>query len=199
VYHVEIRMSDSAQEIYNNLPYGGLFGETNQIKVIRQIIADPFGDYRPKEIEALVEASAPSVRRVLKNLTHLGLLIKDTTDKQHPVYRVNVTSPMYLALTFLAYAIPDHKNATNYMDDSIADYYNSELRAKYESSNAIEAPHLDKTLYSIVKGCACSGFGLKPKLVQYDADSSLSQGEMYKPPSITNLSLNCPKPESAVA
>jgi hypothetical protein len=129
-------------------PYSGLFGDTNQIRVIRQIIADPFGSYKPKELEALIEASAPSVRGVLKNLTRIGLLIKDVRDRQHPVYRVDVDSPIYLALNFLAFAIPDHKNSTHYMNDVIADYYDSELREQYESCDLVIGNHSDKIINS---------------------------------------------------
>ncbi len=132
-----MKTAKQIQDVYIDMPYYGLFGDTNQIRVIRQVVADPYGDYRPKELEALVEASAPSVRRVLKNLTRVGLLIKDMRDKQHPVYRVNVDSPIYLALTFLAFAIRDHKNSTHYMSDVIADYYDSELREQYESYDIV--------------------------------------------------------------
>lgn len=135
-------MAKSKRTAYD-APYSGLFGDTNQIRVIRQIVADPFGSYKPKELEALIEASAPSVRGVLKNLTCIGLLIKDVRDRQHPVYRVDVDSPIYLALNFLAFAIPDHKNSTHYMNDVIADYYDSELRVKYESCDLVIRNHSD--------------------------------------------------------
>lgn len=138
-------MAKSTRKAYD-APYSGLFGDTNQIRVIRQIVADPFGSYRPKDLEALIEASAPSVREVLKNLTHIGLLIKDIRDRQHPIYRVNVDSPIYLALNFLAYAIPDHKNSTHYMNDIIADYYDSELREQYESCDPVTTNRSDSEI-----------------------------------------------------
>ena len=125
-------MPERKQATYINVPYAGLFGDTHQIRVIQQVIADPHGSYKPKELEALIEASSPSVRKALKNLTRIGLLIKDIRDKQHPIYRVHVDSPIYHALNFLAFAVPDHINHTYYMQDVIADYYDSELREKYE-------------------------------------------------------------------
>jgi hypothetical protein len=113
-------------------PYDGLFGDSNHIRVIRQVIADPFTKYRPIDLEMLTKNSAPTVRESLRILSSLGLLIKDESDHQHPVYRVNTESKRYLALTFLAYAVLDDRNGTDCMDDVVADYYDSELREKYE-------------------------------------------------------------------
>jgi len=109
------------------LPYGGLFGESNLIKLIEQVIADPDIEYRPIDLEILTKESAPTVRASLKALTSLGLLEKDETDRQHPVYRVNIESKRYIALTFLAYAVLDDKNGTDSMNKVIADYIESTL------------------------------------------------------------------------
>lgn len=113
-------------------PYNGLFGDSNLIRVIQQVIADPFTKYRPLDLEMLTKNSAPTVRDSLGILTSLGLLIKDESDHQHPVYRVNAESKRYIALNFLAYAVLDDRSGTDCMDDVVADYYDSELRGKYE-------------------------------------------------------------------
>jgi len=113
------------------LPYDGLFGDSNLIRVIRQVIADPFTEYRPHDLEILTKNSMPTVRNSLKILTSLGLLIKDESDHQHPLYKVNTESKRYIALTFLAYAILDDKNGTNCMDNVVVDYC-SELMEKSE-------------------------------------------------------------------
>jgi len=107
------------------LPYGGLFGDSNLIKVIEQVIADPDIEYRPIDLEKLTKESAPTVRASLKILTSLGLLKKDESDSQHPVYMVDTESKRYVALTLLAYA--DDKNGTDTMDKVIADYLTSIL------------------------------------------------------------------------
>ncbi|OPY54691.1 MAG: hypothetical protein A4E48_00270 [Methanosaeta sp. PtaU1.Bin060] len=104
------------------LPYGGLFGDSNLIKVIEQVIADPDIEYRPIDLERLTKESAPTVRASLKILTSLGLLKKDESDSQHPVYVVDTESKRYIALTLLAYAVLDDKNGTDTMDKVIADY-----------------------------------------------------------------------------
>jgi hypothetical protein len=123
------------------LPYDGLFGDSNLIRVIRQVIADPFTEYRPIDLQMLTQNRAPTIRESLKILTALGLLIKDESDRQHPKYRVNIESKKYVALTFLAYAILDDRNGTDCLDDVIADYYDSVLRAKYEPLE-ITAPYV---------------------------------------------------------
>ena len=118
-------MSASCTSKGTRLPYDGLFGDSNLIRVLRQVIADPFTEYRPIDLEKLTNNCAPTVRDSLKTLTSLGLLIKDESDHQHPVYRVNTESKRYLALTFLAYAVLDDKKGTDCMDDVIADYCDS--------------------------------------------------------------------------
>jgi len=59
--------------------------------------------------------------------------MKDERDRQHPVYKVNTDSKRYLALTFLACAVLDDRNGTDFVDDMIVDYYDSELKEKYET------------------------------------------------------------------
>lgn len=116
------------------LPYGGLFGDSNLIKVIEQVIADPDIEYRPIDLEKLTKESTPTVRASLKILTSQGLLDKDETDRQHPVYRVNTDSKRYVALTFLAYAVLDDKNGTDSMKKIIVNYYES-MHGDEEESN----------------------------------------------------------------
>lgn len=121
-------------ERYVNKPYGGLFGNSVQIKVVEEIVADPYSDYHPKDLEEMTGASAPSIRRVLNDLTTLGLLIKDSSDAQHPVYRPNLQSKKIVALTFLAYALIDDRDGLECMDNAVLDYYLRELRPIIEVS-----------------------------------------------------------------
>lgn len=119
-------------EVYLDKPYGGLFGDNVQTKIVEDIIADPFRDYRPKYFEETTGASEPTIRKSLKNLTNLGLLEKDTSDIQHPIYRLNLDSKNIVALTFLSYASIDDRDGTDYMDEAIFDYYMKQLKPKLE-------------------------------------------------------------------
>lgn len=119
-------------ERYLERPYGGLFGDTVIAQVVEEIVADPHPDYRPRDLEKLTGASSPAVRKALNTLTSLGLLNKDGSDKQHPVYRANTKSKKFVALTLLAYAMLDDRDGTSCMDTAIRDYYNSALRDSYE-------------------------------------------------------------------
>jgi len=121
-------------EIYLNKPYGGLFGDNVQIKIIEEIVADPYRDYRPRYFEEMTGASAPSIRKALNNLTDLGLLEKDLSDRQHPIYRPNLRSKKAVALTFLSYASIDDRDGSECMDDAILDYYLKVLSEKTQPS-----------------------------------------------------------------
>ena len=129
-------------EKYVHRPYGGLFGNSVQINVVEEIVADPYSDYRPKDLEEIIGASAPSIRRALSNLTTLGLLIKDVSDSQHPVYRPNVDSKKIVALTFLAYAMIDDREGSECMGSAISDYYMKVLRPK-ELTVATDTKYID--------------------------------------------------------
>ena len=117
-------------EPFLDKPYGGLFGDNARTRIIEEIIADPHRYYRPRYFEELTGASAPTVRKILNSLTNLGLLEKDTSDRQHPIYMVNLNSKKVTALTFLAYASLDDRGGSNCMDDAILDYYVRVLRPK---------------------------------------------------------------------
>lgn len=109
-------------EKFLKMPYGGLFGNNVQTMILEEIAADPYSVYRPKDFEELTGASAPAIRKSIKNLVELGLLIKEEGDIQHPSYKVNLKSKKLLALNFLAYASIDDRDGSNAMDDAICDY-----------------------------------------------------------------------------
>lgn len=129
--------NDNARR-HGSLPYDGLFGDSNIVSVIEQIIADPYTVYHPIDLARFTKETPPTVRKSLKTLTSLGLLIKDRTDLRHPIYRVNTESKRFLALNLLAYAILDDKLGTDTMDKIIADYCDSVLREKYSTGFAFE-------------------------------------------------------------
>ncbi|MFH1077020.1 MAG: hypothetical protein V1753_09360 [Pseudomonadota bacterium] len=120
--------------IYLDKPYGGLFGDNAQIKIIEEIVADHNRNYRPRYFEEMTGSSAPSVRKALNNLTRLGLLEKDISDNQHPVYRANLKSKKLIALTFLSLASIDDRDGTECMDFAILDYYFKVLIEKVQPS-----------------------------------------------------------------
>jgi len=110
-------------ERYLSRPYGGLFGRSAFSEVVEEMVADPLHAYRPKELEETTGRSAPTIRRVLGTLTHLGLVTKDSTDRQHPIYRVDLGSRAFVALTFLALGVGDDRDGTGCMDEAIRNYY----------------------------------------------------------------------------
>ena len=110
-------------ERYVSRPYGGLFGRSAFSEVVEEMVADPLHAYRPKELEETTGRSAPTIRRVLGTLTHLGLVTKDSTDRQHPIYRVDLGSRAFVALTFLALGVGDDRDGTGCMDEAIRNYY----------------------------------------------------------------------------
>jgi hypothetical protein len=113
-------------------PYGGLFGDSVNAKVIEEIISDPYSDYRPKFLEQMTGASPPSVRSALKILTSLGLLLKDSSDRQHPKFTVNFKSKKAVALTLLSYAVIDDREHSDCMDSAIMDYCATVLKEKIQ-------------------------------------------------------------------
>jgi hypothetical protein len=50
------------------------------------------------------------------------------------VYRINVASKKFAALSLLAYAILDDRDGTDCMDEAVYDYYSKVVREKYEQT-----------------------------------------------------------------
>ncbi len=129
---------DEKQMESNRLPFGGLFGNTVLLRVIREITADPYREFRPKELVALAASSAPRIKNALETLVAQGLLENISRDPQRPVYRVNLASKRLTALTLLAYAVTDDRDGTASMEDAIRHYYDEEPRDVLESQNSHE-------------------------------------------------------------
>jgi hypothetical protein len=122
-------------------PYAGLFGDNVQIRIIAEIVANPYRYYRPKLFQEKTGTSLPSIRKALSSLVDMDLLFKDADDPQHPVYVPNLDSKKLLALTFLAYAFIDDRDGTDCLDDAIKDYCervrgNSMRKTRTEQSKA---------------------------------------------------------------
>jgi hypothetical protein len=133
-------------EPFLDLPYGGLFGDSVHARVVEEMVADPNRDYRPKDLARLTDSSAPAIRKALATLVSLGLITKDSSDRQHPVYRVDVASKKFVALTLLAFAAVDDRDGTHCMEDAAADHFGTDARKGKRSSKAA-APDLRTRLY----------------------------------------------------
>lgn len=117
--------------IYLEKPYGGLFDNLVLTRILEEIVSDPYRNYYPKDLEEIVNASSPSIRKSLSALTSIGILKKDTGNQKHPVYRANIDSKRLMALTFLSYAMLDDRDGTSCMDEAIIDYcYRYRLKVK---------------------------------------------------------------------
>lgn len=110
---------------FSDVPYAGLFGDTVIARVVEEIIADPHSAYRPRELEELTGASAPSVRDALGTLTKLGLL--SSSGGKHPVYTVDKTKKTFVALTLLAYAVLDDRKESDCMHTALKHYCETHL------------------------------------------------------------------------
>jgi hypothetical protein len=108
-------------------PFGGIFGDSNLIRVVQQIVADPFTEYLAIDLEMLT-SNYEDTRNSIAYLVSIGFLI-EREDKICSVYKANTNSKKYIALQFLAYAVFDDKNETDTMNDIVEDYF-LELLAK---------------------------------------------------------------------
>ena len=66
------------------------------------------------------------------SLVDLGLLKKGNMTGMHPLYRLNVASKKFAALSLLAYAVLDDRDGSDCMAEALHDYYSKVVREKYE-------------------------------------------------------------------
>jgi DNA-binding transcriptional ArsR family regulator len=137
------------EDTFTDKPYSGLFGDSALIRIVEEIVADPYSYYRPKDFEEITGSSTPSVRKALTILTDMGLLKKDSKDPQHPIYQSVLGSKTLLALTFLSYAMIDDKDGTNCLEEAIIDYYRKVVEKKRHNPVEVTAADYDASLESI--------------------------------------------------
>jgi hypothetical protein len=125
-------------------PYAGLFGDNVQIRIVTEIVANPYRYYRPKLFQEKTGASLPSIRKALNSLVDLGLLFKDSDDPQHPLYVPNLDSKKLLTLTFLAYAFIDDRDGTDCLEDAIKDYSNRTIGVDTQQSKVDDSKARNK-------------------------------------------------------
>jgi len=146
-------------EAYLDKPYGGLLGSSVLAQVVEEIVSDPTMEYRPGYLEELTGASAPSIREALATLVDLGLLKKGKKAGRHPVYRVNVASKKFVALSLLSYAILDDRDGTDCMDEAVFDYYSKVVCQKYEPTAIATAAYSPGSFTGMPAGAIMIGPG----------------------------------------
>ena len=110
-------------EIYLDKPYGGLFADELQIKIIEEIVADPYGNYRLQYFEEMTGASPNIISKALNNLLMLELIEKDDDS-----YKANLKSKKLVALTLLSFACIDDRDGSECMNYAILEYYDKVLK-----------------------------------------------------------------------
>lgn len=108
-----------------DLPFDGLFGDTAELRVLQEVVADPYSDYTQLELMELTGLSDPSVRKGIRALVRQGIVKDISKARRHPIYRAQPGSKKLVALTFLAYASLDDKAGSRSMEDAVRDYCGS--------------------------------------------------------------------------
>jgi hypothetical protein len=123
-------------------PFDGLFGDTAELRVLREIVADPYSDYTHHDLIEFTGLSDPSVRRGLRVLIEHGIIRNISSARRNPLYRANLESKKLTALTFLSYASLDERTGSKAMDDAVRHYcsyipLNVEVLPMAEGSNLV--------------------------------------------------------------
>lgn len=98
-------------------PFGGTLGDTPILKVVEEMVADPFDPYTSQELAEFTGLSLMEVNDALEKLCMVGLVTQNGD-----TYTVNVECKRYLALTLLAYAVLDDAWGTDLMVHVMRDY-----------------------------------------------------------------------------
>ena len=69
----ELPVLPAELEEYLDKPYGGLLGTGVNAHVVEQVVADPFREYRPKDLMELAKASAPG--SIQNNMEDYGEIV----------------------------------------------------------------------------------------------------------------------------
>ena len=109
-------------EVALDKPFDGLFGDTAELRVLQEIVADPYSDYTHRELMDLTGLSDPSVRRGVRVLIDHGIIRNISSARRNPMYRANLDSKKLTTLTFLSYASLDERTGSKSMDDAVRHY-----------------------------------------------------------------------------
>lgn len=111
-----------SMEVALDRPFEGLFGDTAELRVLQEIVADPYSDYSHHDLMELTGLSDPSVRRGVRVLLDHGMLRNISSARRNPLYRTNLDSKKLMALTFLSYAVLDEKTGSTSLEDAVRHY-----------------------------------------------------------------------------
>ncbi len=103
-------------------PFEGLFGDTAELRVMQEIVADPYSDYSHHDLMELTGLSDPSVRRGVRVLVDHGIMKNISSARRNPLYRANLDSKKLMALTFLSYAVLDERTGSASLEDAVRHY-----------------------------------------------------------------------------
>jgi len=109
-------------EVVLDKPFDGLLGDTAELRVLQEIVADPHSNYTHRELMDLTGLSDPSVRRGIRVLIDHGIIRNMSSARRSPLYRANLDSKKLTALTFLSYASLDDRSGSASMDDAVRHY-----------------------------------------------------------------------------
>jgi DNA-binding transcriptional ArsR family regulator len=137
-----------SMEVALDKPFEGLFGDTAELRVLQEIVADPYSDYSHHDLMELTDLSDPSVRRGIMVLIDHGIIRNVSSVRRSPLYRANLDSKKLTALTFLSYASLDERTGSTSMDDAVRHYCGP--RGAYV--DFLEMPGVKKDGRVMVKG-----------------------------------------------
>ena len=111
-----------SMEVGLDKPFDGLLGDTAELRVLQEIVADPYSDYTHHDLIELTGLSDPSVRRGIRVLVDQGILRNISSARRNPLYRADLGSKKLTALTFLSYAALDERTGSRSMEDAMRHY-----------------------------------------------------------------------------
>jgi hypothetical protein len=111
-------------------PFGGLLGNSVIVRVVNELVSDPYVSYTTTEVAEFTQSSVPSVRDALAVLVSEKFLTQDASHPKRPMYSVNPDSKRLIALTLLSYAALDDTLGTNHFDNAVLEYIVGEYRPR---------------------------------------------------------------------
>jgi len=151
----EVLLPDRVRESVEK-PFGGLLGDTAELRVLEEIVADPYTDYTQGDLVELTGLSDPSVRKGIERLVEHGIVRNVSRVRRRPVYRADPDSRKLTALTFLAYASMDGRDGTRAMDDAVRHYCDRALPRVDVITVEDHATFVD---YPVISGLVVADYG----------------------------------------
>lgn len=150
--------STSEGESSIDVPFGGLFGNVSQQKVLQELVADPYSTYTPTDLTELTGLTEPTVREAITTLIGLGIAKNVSRRASRPLYQVNMESKRLAALTFLTYATLDDRYGEGHMLDAIQ-YYMETVQSSWTELGSGADTSVMEGSYSSIANAAISDGG----------------------------------------